>query len=138
MGVAGRGSNTNIYTGNSVGGRGAAGYNPNTGIVAGAGTGYAGNVYTGNATAGRGAFAYNTNTGAGVAAGKNNIYAGGDGTVYRYDRQNGSWSQNSGNGWQSASRAQNLQQQQSARSTGQMRTQSFSSMGGMRGGMRRR
>ena len=138
MGVAGRGSNTNIYTGNSVGGRGAAAFNPNTGIVAGAGAGYAGNIYTGNATAGRGAFAHNTNTGAGVAAGKNNIYAGGDGTVYRYDRQNGSWSQNSGNGWQSASRAQNLQQQQRARSTGQMRTQSFSSMGGMRGGMRRR
>ena len=140
MGVAGRGANTNIYTGNSFAGRGAAGYNPNTGIVAGAGAGYAGNIYTGQGTAGRGGFAYNTNTGAGVAAGKNNIYAGKDGTVYRYDRQNGGWSQNSGNGWQTATRSQNLQQQQSARSTGQMRTQNFSSMGGrsMGGGMRRR
>lgn len=141
MGVAGRGSNTNIYTGNSFAGRGAVGYNPNTGIVAGAGGGYAGNIYSGQGTAGRGGFAYNTNTGAGVAAGKNNIYAGKDGTVYRYDRQNGSWAQNSGNGWQAASRPQNLQQQQYARSTGQMRSQNFSSNGGMRrmgGGMRRR
>ena len=141
MGVAGRGSNTNVYTGNSIAGRGAVGYNPNTGIVAGAGAGYAGNVYTGQGTAGRGSFAYNTNTGTGLAAGKNNIYAEKDGSVYRYDRQNGSWSQNSGNGWQAASRPQNLQQQQYARSTGQMRTQNFSSIGGTRrmgGGMRRR
>jgi hypothetical protein len=36
VGVAGRSANTNIYTGNTVAGRGAVGYNPNTGIVAGA------------------------------------------------------------------------------------------------------
>ena len=43
---------------------------------------YAGNIYSGQGTAGRGGFAYNTNTNAGVAAGKNNVYAGKDGTVY--------------------------------------------------------
>ena len=127
VGVAGRGTNTNIYTGNTVGGRGAAVYDPKTGIVAAGGAGYAGNIYSGQGVAGRGGVAYNTNTGTGVAAGGNNIYAGKDGTVYRYDRQSGNWSENNGNGWQSASRPQqNLQQQQSARSVGQQRTQNFS------------
>ena len=141
VGVAGRGANANIYTGNAVAGRGAVGYNPNTGIVAGGGAGYASNVYTGQGTAGRGGFAYNTNTGAGVAAGSNNIYAGKDGNVYRYDRQSGNWSQNSGNGWKSTSKSQvDLQQQQQARAAGQQRSQNFSrSVGsGMRGGGGRR
>ena len=141
VGIAGRGTNTNIYTGNTVAGRGAAAYDPKTGIVTAGGAGYIGNIYSGQGAAGRGGFAYNTNTGAGVAIGGNNIYAGKDGSVYRYDRQNGSWSQNSGNGWQSASRSQPaLQQQQQARSLGQQRSQNFSrSMGGgMRGGGRRR
>ena len=142
VGVAGRGANANIYTGNTVAGRGAMGYNPTTGVVAGGGAGYAGNMYTGQGAAGRGGFAYNTNTGAGIAAGNNNIYAGKDGDVYRYDRQNGNWSQNNGNGWKSTSRTQSgMKQQQQARSTGQQRTQNFSrsmSGGGMRGGGGRR
>jgi len=140
VGVAGRGSNTNIYTGNTAGGRGAVAYDPKTGIVAGGGAGYAGNIYSGSGTAGRGGFAYNTNTGAGVAAGGNNVYAGKDGTVYRYDRQNGNWSQNSGSGWESTNRPQpNLEQQQRARSSGQARTQNFSrSMSPRMGGGRRR
>jgi len=141
VGVAGRGTNTNIYTGNTVGGRGAAAFNPTTGVVTGAGAGYAGNIYTGQGAAGRGSFAYNTNTGAGAAMSGNNIYAGKDGSVYRYDRQNGNWSQNTGNGWHSTSKPQtNLEQQQQARSLGQQRTQNFSrSMGGARmGGGRRR
>jgi hypothetical protein len=146
--VAGRGSNTNIYTGNTAGYRGGATYNPNTGIVAGGGAGYAGNIYSGQGTAGRGGFAYNTNTGAGVAAGKDNIYAGKDGTVYRYNRQNGDWSSNSGSGWQNTNRPDaNLQRQQQARTQGTQRTQNFNSarsygggtMGGARmGGGRRR
>jgi hypothetical protein len=72
--------------------------------------------------------------------GGNSIYAGKDGSVYRYDRQNGSWSQNTGNGWQSTSKPQaNLQQQQQARSLGQQRTQNFSrSMGVARIGSGRR
>src|SRR5947208_15278917 len=116
--VAGRGYNTNVYTGNTGGYRGAATYNPNTGIVAGGGAGYLGNVYSGQGAAGRGGFAYNTNTGAGIAAGTNNIYAGKDGNVYRYNRQSGNWSSNNGTGWQSKNRPDaNLQRQQ------QMRTQ---------------
>jgi hypothetical protein len=140
VGVAGRGTNTNIYTGNTVAGRGAAAYDPKTGIVAGAGAGYAGNIYTGQGVAGRGGVAYNTNTGGAIATGGNNVYAGKDGSVYRYDRQNGSWSQNSGSGWQTTNKPQtDLQQQQQARSIGQQRSRSFSgSMGGMRGGGRRR
>jgi hypothetical protein len=146
--VAGRGTNTNIYTGNTAGYRGGATYNPNTGIVAGGGAGYVGNIYSGQGTAGRGGFAYNTNTGAGVAAGKNNIYAGKDGTVYRYNRDSGGWSSNSGNGWQSVNKPeQNLQRQQQMRTQGTQRNQNFNSMrsyggarmGGARmGGGRRR
>ncbi len=142
--VAGRGTNTNIYTGNTAGYRGGATYNPNTGIVAGGGAGYAGNIYSGQGTAGRGGFAYNTNTNAGVAAGKDNVYAGKDGTVYRYNRDSGSWSSNSGNGWQSVNKPQpQLQQQQQARTQGAQRNQNFNSARGsggarMGGGGRRR
>jgi hypothetical protein len=141
VGVAGRGTNTNVYTGNTRAGRGATAYNPHTGVVAGAGAGYAGNMYSGEGVAGRGAAAYNTNTGRGVAVGGNNVYAGEDGSVYRYDRQNGNWSHNTGNGWQSTSRPQaSVEQQQQARSVGQQRTQNFSrTTGGARlGGGRRR
>src|SRR5215467_5197212 len=129
--VAGRGYNTNIYTGNTAGYRGAATYNPNTGIVAGGGAGYSGNIYSDQGTAGRGGFAYNTNTNAGVAAGKNNVYAGKDGTVYRYNRQSGDWSSNSGSGWQAATKPDaNLQRQQQMRTQGAQRTQTFNSTRG--------
>jgi hypothetical protein len=133
--VAGRGYNTNIYTGNTAGFRGAATYNPNSGIVAGGGAGYAGNIYSGQGTAGRGGFAYNTNTGAGIAGGKNNVYAGKDGSVYRYNRQSGDWSSNSGNGWQSTSKPDaNLQRQQQMRTQGAQRNQNFNSTRGSYGG----
>jgi len=141
--VGGRGYNTNIYTGSTAGYRGGATYNPSTGIVAGGGAGYVGNIYTGQGAAGRGGFVYNTKTNAGIAAGKNNIYAGKDGTVYRYNRDAGNWSSNSGNGWQSVDRPQpKLQRQQEMRSMGAQRTQNFNTMrsfrGGRMGGGRRR
>jgi hypothetical protein len=142
--VAGRGYNTNIYTGNTYGYRGGATYNPNTGIVAGGGAGFVGNIYTGQGTAGRGGFIYNTNTNAGIAAGKDNVYAGKDGTVYRYNRDSGNWSVNNGNGWQPVDRPDpKLQNQQQLRNKGAQRTQNFNSMRGfggarMRGGGRRR
>jgi hypothetical protein len=123
----GRGYNTNVYTGQTYGYRGAAAYDPKSGIVAGAGAGFAGNVYTGAGGAGRGGFVYDTNRNAGVAAGKDNIYAGKDGMVYRYNRQNGSWSQNSGSGWQ-PSNTPTLERQRDARSTGAQRSQNFNSM----------
>jgi hypothetical protein len=141
--VAGRGYNTNIYTGNTYGYRGGATYNPNTGIVAGGGAGYVGNIYTGNGAAGRGGFVYNTNTNTGIALGKNNVFAGKDGTVYRYNRNNGSWSSNSGDGWQPVNRPEpKLQNQQELRNKGAQRTQNFNSTrgfsGARRGGGRRR
>jgi hypothetical protein len=60
--------------------------------------------------------------------------------VYRYNRQSGNWSQNTGSGWESTNRPQaDLSRQQQARSSGQMRTQNFSgSMGRSMGGGRRR
>ena len=142
VGVAGRGLNTNFYTGSTVAARGAAWYDPKTGIIAGVGAGYAGDTYTGQGPVRRGGAAYNTSTRAGIAAGSNNLYAGKNGDVYRYNSQTGNWSQNSGDGWKSTSRPQpNLQQQQQARSLGQQRTMNFGGTmgGGMRtGGGRRR
>jgi len=142
--VAGRGYNTNIYTGNTGGYRGGATYNPNTGIVAGGGAGYVGNIYSGQGTANRAGFIYNTNTNAGIAAGKNNVFAGKDGTVYRYSRDSGSWSVNDGSGWKPVDRPEpKMQNQQQARNKGAQRTQNFNSMRGfggarMRAGGRRR
>ena len=135
--VAGRGTNTNIYTGNTGGYRGGATYNPNTGIVAGGGGAYAGNIYTGQGGAAGGKFVYNTNTNAGVAAGKNNVYAGKDGTVYRYNRDSGNWSSNSGSGWQNVNKPQpTLQNQQQMRNQGAQRTQNFNSARSYGGGAR--
>ena len=135
--AGGRGYNTNIYTGNTAGYRGGAVYDPKTGIVAGGGAGFAGNIYTGQGAAGSGRFIYNTNTDAGIAAGKNNVYAGKDGTLYRYNRNTGNWSQNTGNGWQAAERPggggtatpySSMQRQQQARTQGAQRSQNFNSM----------
>jgi hypothetical protein len=142
VGGAGRSVNNNVYTGNTVAARGAAWYDPKTGITKGVGAGYAGDTYTGQGSVRRGGVAYNTSTGAGIAAGSNNIYAGKNGDVYRYNSQTGNWSQNAGSGWKSTSKPQpNLQQQQQARSLGQQRTMNFGGTmgGGMRaGGGRRR
>ena len=135
--AGGRGYNTNVYTGNTAGYRGGAVYDPKTGIVAGGGAGFAGNIYSGQGAAGRGGFVYNTNTNAGIAAGTNNIYAGKDGSLYRYNRNSGSWSQNTGNGWQAAERPgsgatptpySSMQRQQQARTQGAQRSQNFNSM----------
>jgi hypothetical protein len=141
LGVAARGANFNAYTGNTVAARGATWYDPKTGIIKGVGAGYVGDTYIGQGPVRHGGVAYNTSTRAGIAAGSNNIYAGKNGDVYRYNPQTGNWSQNTGNGWKSTSRPQaNLQQQQQARSLGQQRTMNFGgAMGaGMRAGAGRR
>jgi len=141
VGVAGRGASLNAYTGNTVAGRGAVWYDPKTGVTKGVGAGYAGDTYTGQGPVRRGGAAYNTRTGLGIAAGSNNLYAGKNGDVYRYNPQTGNWSQNGGNGWNGISNPQvNLQQQQHARVVGQQRMQNFSGPmgGGMRMGGRRR
>ena len=89
---------------------------------------------SGQGTANRGGFIYNTNTNAAIAAGKNIVYAGKDGTVYRYNKDNGNWSINSGNGWQPVDKPQpKLQTQQEMRSKGAQRTQNFNSMRSYRG-----
>jgi hypothetical protein len=141
VGVAGRGANFNAYTGDTAAGRGAAWYDPKTGVTKGVGAGYVGDTYTGQGAVRRGGVAYNTRTGVAVAAGANNLYAGKNGDVYRYNAQTGNWSQNGGNGWTATSKSQaNLQQQQHARAVGQQRMQNFSGSmgGGMRMGGRRR
>ena len=134
-------ASANAYTGNTVAGRGAVWYDPKTGVTKGVGAGYAGDTYTGQGPVRRGGVAYNTSTRTGIAASSNNLYAGKNGDVYRYNPQTGNWSQNGGNGWKGSSNPQvNLQQQQHARAVGQQRMQNFSGSmgGGMRMGGRRR
>jgi len=163
--AGGRFHNTNVYTGNTVGGRGGAAYNPETGRVAIGGAGYVGNIYTGQGAAGRGGLIYDTDTNTGLAVGKNNVYAGHDGNVYKYDRNSGNWYKNDNGSWnqvdpkrpeaqaraQSRDQAsvQNLQRQYNARSQGEYRSRQYQSgnwnrgsgagrnLGGARGGRRR-
>ena len=147
----GRFANTNIYTGNTVAARGGAAYNPETGRVVAGGAGYLGNIYSGEGAAGRGGLVYNTNTNTGLAVGKNNIYAGHDGNVYKYDRSSGNWYKNDNGSWSqfepqrpdgsadaksrdfSGNRSrdqvntQSLQKQYNARSQGEYRSQQYRS-----------
>ncbi|MBK8464219.1 MAG: carbohydrate-binding family V/XII [Chloracidobacterium sp.] len=141
------GTVSNAYTGNSAAGTRGGSYNPQTGVVSGGAVGGVRNGSTGQVTAGGSAFAYNTTTNTGVAVANNNVYAGKDGNVYRYNPSSGV-QQNTGSGWQSVQRSADkswVQNQQQARSVGEMRTRDFSSMrgnlgggGGLRGGGRRR
>jgi hypothetical protein len=134
-GAAGQaGVATNAYTGNAAAGARGASYNPQTGVVSGGAAGATYNAATGQTTAAGRGFAYNTKTDTGVAVGNNNVYAGKDGEIYRYNKSSG-LEQHTGNGWQSVNRPaeiQNLQSQQAARATGQQRWDSFRSAGGLR------
>lgn len=152
-GTASRGAAYNAQTGTRAAGaqvstaagsasRGAA-YNPRTGNAAWGGSrssayGSAGAVKT---SQGGGAAAWNTAQGQGaVAKGPgDNYYAAKDGNVYKRNGA-GDWSQNTGKGWQSASRASStssLESQAQSRQRGNMqseRAQSFRSSGGGGGG----
>lgn len=139
------GTVSNAYTGNSAAGTRGVTYNPQTGVVSGGSVGGVRNGSTGQVTAGGTGFAYNANTNTGVAVANNNVYAGKDGNVYRYNRSSGV-QQNTGSGWQSVERSSDrnwVQNQQQARSLGERRTRDFSSLrgntnGGFRVGPRRR
>jgi hypothetical protein len=125
---------TNAYTGNGVAGARGATYNPQTGVISGGAAGATYNAATGQTTAGAGRFAYNTKTNTGVAVGNNNVYAGHDGNVYRYNQSSG-LQQHTDGGWQTVNRpadTQNFQNLQAARGTGQQRWDSFRSSGGSR------
>ncbi|MBL8188796.1 MAG: carbohydrate-binding family V/XII [Acidobacteria bacterium] len=126
---------TNPYTGNAAAGARGVDYNSRTGVVSGGAAGATYNASTGQVTAGGKGFAYNTRTDTGVAIGNNNVYAGHDGEVYRYNKSDG-LQQHTNSGWQSVTRPteiQNIQNQQGARITGQQRWESFRSAGSLNG-----
>jgi hypothetical protein len=126
---------SNAYTGNAAAGTRGAGYNPQTGVVSGGAAGGTYNAATGQTNVGRSRFAYDTKTDTGVAVGNNNVYAGHDGNVYRYNKTDGV-QQHTSNGWSSVNRptdAQSIQNQQAARATGQQRWDTFRSSGGLNG-----
>ncbi len=139
------GAVSNVYTGNSAAGTRGANYNPQTGVISGGAVGGIRSGSTGQVTAGASAFKYNTNTNTGVAVANNNVYAGKDGNVYRYNQSTGV-QQRTSSGWESVQRPADrnwVQSQQRARGFGEMRTRDFSSMrgnlgGSLRGGGRRR
>lgn len=103
-----RATSTRVNTAYGSAGRGAA-YNPSTGTAVRGG-------YRSNANGSAAGFQTNKGTGAvawdtknsegAVAKGRQgNVYAGKDGTVYKKDNS-GSWSSNSGDGWESVDRPQ--------------------------------
>jgi hypothetical protein len=122
---------SNAYTGNAAAGARGAHYNPQTGVISAGSVGVMYNASTGQVSAGGRGVAYNTRTDTGVAVGNNNVYAGKDGEVYRYNKSDG-LQQHTSSGWSSVSRpadAQRIQNQQSARATGQQRWDNFRSGG---------
>lgn len=123
---------SNAYTGNAAAGARGVTYNPQTGVIHGGAAGATYNAATGQVTVGGGGFAYNTKTGTGVAVGNNNVYAGKDGNVYRYNSSTG-LQQHTNNGWSSVNRpadVQNVQTQRAARDAGQQRWDTFRAGGG--------
>jgi hypothetical protein len=135
-GAAGQaGVATNAYTGNAAAGARGASYSPQTGVVRGGAAGATYDASTGQITAAGRGFAYNTRTDTGVAVGNNNVYAGKNGEVYRYNKSDG-LQQHTEGGWQAVNRPteiQNIQNQQGARAAGQQRWESFRSSGGPNG-----
>lgn len=126
------GAVSNAYTGNAAAGARGINYNPQTGVVSGGAAGATYNAATGQTTAAGRGFAYNTKTDTGVAVGHNNVYAGKDGAVYRYNKSDG-LQQHTSSGWSSVDRpaeARNIQNQQAARAAGQQRWDTFRSAGG--------
>jgi hypothetical protein len=126
------GAVSNAYTGNAAAGARGAHYNPNTGVVSGGAAGATYNAATGQVTADGRGFKYNTRTDTGVAVGKNNVYAGHDGAVYRYNQGDGLQHRTS-DGWQTVNRSAEAQNLQNARAAGQQRWESFRGAGGLNG-----
>jgi hypothetical protein len=95
-----------VSTDQGSAGRGAA-YNPSTGNAAKGGyvSGEHGTVAGGKTNQGSAGVAWDTENGQGavVKTKSGDVYAGSDGTVYKKD-SDGNWSQNSGSGWESASK----------------------------------
>ncbi len=97
----------NINTAYGSAGRGAA-YNPSTGTAVRGGyrSNDQGTVAGAQTNRGTGAVAWDTKNSQGaVVKGKENVYAGKDGTVYKKD-SSGNWSSNTGSGWESVSKPQ--------------------------------
>jgi hypothetical protein len=132
------GTASNVYTGNSAAGARGVNYNPNTGVISGGAAGGVKDGSTGQVTASGRGYAYNTRTDTGIAVGNNNVYAGKDGNVYRYNQSTGV-QQKTSSGWETVQRSADrswVQNQQQARGLGEIRTRDFSSMRGNFNGIR--
>jgi hypothetical protein len=103
----------NAYTGNYAAGRQAAGYNPSTGMYSAAGKGVQGNAATGTGSSYSRGVVGNANTGNKVAWNNGNVYAGKDGSVYKYNPNASVQKYNSGS-WQTVSRPATSSSYQSA------------------------
>jgi len=140
----------NPYTGNMWADRSSISFNSRTGWAAAGQRGAYGNVYTGNYGGYARGTAYNYRTGDAVSYGAvrgenggavrvgNNVYASRDGTVFRYNGDNGvggGWGRYDNRGqWNNvdAGRANQLNRDASARNMGNQRYNNFNSTGGAR------
>jgi hypothetical protein len=103
-GAARSGTAGNANTGNYAAGRQAAGSNPSTGRYGATGRGVQGNTATGTASGYNRGVVGNANTGNKAAWNNGNVYAGKDGSVYKYNPSAGVQKYDSGN-WQTVSRS---------------------------------
>jgi hypothetical protein len=156
-------SGYNAWTGNRWAGSAGMSYNSRTGTIAAGQRAAVGNVYTGDYAYGARGTAVNPRTGQSVTAGRvsagnvesgrygsagyvrgesggaarvgNDLYATKDGNVYR--NTGSGWEQSSGGNWSGVSdpgRSSSLSQQQSVRSAGEARVNSYRSSGAASGG----
>jgi hypothetical protein len=103
-------------------------YNTGNGAVGGTKSGAYGSASAVKTTSGGSAATYDTANGQGTVAktSSGQVYASNGDTVYKKD-SNGSWSENTGSGWQSTSQPQSTSTSSTSSSTQQPRTTSTSS-----------
>jgi len=127
----------NAWNGDFSGKAAGATYNPRTGVVRGGAVKAEGELGDpGSGSVDRNSFRYNPRTNTGVGVKDDNVYAGRDGNVYRYNNDNGWQKYDNGNGnWNDTTRDQNFNRTQSSdlnaqrqsRDTGQRRMESYQS-----------
>lgn len=133
--VGGYESHLDHYSGDFDAKAAGATYDRSTGVVRGGGVRAEGDLdHPGDTDVDRGRFRYNTRTNTGAAVTDDNVYAGHDGNVYRYNRDDGGWQHYDEGDWKTAERdqnfsqnRQNLEQQRASRQAGQQRERSFRS-----------
>jgi len=124
----------NAWNGDFSGKAAGATYNPRTGVVSGGSIKAEGELGDpGSGSVDRNSFRYNTRTNTGVGVKDDNVYAGRDGNVYRYNNDSNGWQKYDNGDWSDTTRDQNFNRTQSSnlnaqrqsRDTGQRRMETY-------------